>query len=182
MSKQEAAPQQRTYAPDDAVDQETRRRVRNFLHYEAEILDDRELREWLDLMAEDLEYRVPVRVSQEGMDSDFINMHHIKDSLYTLRARIDRLDTEYAWAERPPSRYRHHISNIRVKQGDADDELAVKSNVLVYISEGDEPDYTVLSGERQDTLRRVDGELRLVERIVYLDNTTLPLGKISVFI
>jgi 3-phenylpropionate/cinnamic acid dioxygenase small subunit len=117
------------------------------------------------------------------MDSDFIGMHHINDNLFTLQARIDRLETEYAWAERPPSRYRHHISNIRVRHGEADDELSVKSNVLVYITEGDDPDYTVISGERQDTLRKADdGSLRLAERLVYLDNTTLPLDKISVFI
>ena len=36
----------------------------------------------------------------------------------TLRGRVARLDTGMAWAEDPPSRTRHMISNIEVEAGD----------------------------------------------------------------
>ena len=36
----------------------------------------------------------------------------------TLAGRIARLDTGMAWAEDPPSRTRHLVSNVEVKAGE----------------------------------------------------------------
>ena len=47
----------------------------------------------------------------------------------TLGRRIARLETGMAWAEDPPSRTRHMLSNIEVEPGDAASELKVYTNV-----------------------------------------------------
>jgi 3-phenylpropionate/cinnamic acid dioxygenase small subunit len=65
---------------------------------------------------------------------------------------------------------------------DRDGEMAVGSSVLVYRSRGDKPTYDILSGERRDVLRRVNGTWKLARRMVILDNTTLPTHNLSFFL
>src|SRR5581483_742568 len=93
-----------------------------------------------------------------GFDDRMAHMYEDRDS---LEMRALRVNTEYAWAEEPPSRTRHFVTNVRVSGGERGDELAVRSNLLLYRTRGDVPAYDILSAERRDVLRRCDGELRL---------------------
>ena len=40
-------------------------------------------------------------------------MAHFDEDKYSLRRRVARFPTEHAWTEDPPSRLRHHITNVR---------------------------------------------------------------------
>ena len=60
-----------------------------------------------------------------------------------------------AWAEDPPSRTRHLITNIEVVAGDTADELRVYSNFLVYRTRA-ETEEEFFVGSRDDVLRRQD--------------------------
>ncbi len=104
----------------------------NFLFHEADLLDTGAFREWLSLMTDDLVYRIPLRVTKEvGQGFGFLDsMSHMDDTFYTLEKRVHRLESEYAWAEIPPSRTRHFVSNIRVRPGGNDSEVQVDSNLL----------------------------------------------------
>jgi 3-phenylpropionate/cinnamic acid dioxygenase small subunit len=85
-----------------------------------------------------------------------------------------------AWAEDPPSRTRHIVNNVEVEPADAEGELKVYSNVVVYRSRGEtEQDFFV--GARQDLLRRVDGALTIARRRVVLDQNVLVAKNISIF-
>jgi ethylbenzene dioxygenase beta subunit len=161
--------------------------IEDFLYREAELLDEGRYREWLGLVTDDVRYQVPVRVARErgaaasavtGVASNSFHLDEDKDS---LELRVDRLETGFAWAEEPPSRIRHFVSNVRVDPV-SQDEVAVRSSVLVYRSRWDRPGHDLLSGERQDVLRRVDGEWRLAKRWVVLDSTTLPTLNLSFLI
>lgn len=153
----------------------TLREVTEWLSMEAELLDNGKYREWLDLVTEDLSYVVPLRVTREReAESDvIIGMSHQDDDADSMEMRVLRLETEYAWAEDPPSRSRHFVTNIRVTPGENADEYAVKSNLLLYRTRGDVPSFDILSGERQDVLRRVADRFRLAKRVVLLDQTTV---------
>ena len=161
--------------------------IEDFLYREAELLDEGRYGEWLVLVTDDIRYQVPVRVARErGAAASAVtgvatNSFHLDEDKDSLELRVDRLETGFAWAEEPPSRIRHFVSNVRV-QPLADDELAVRSSVLVYRSRWDRPGHDLLSGERQDTLRRVDGQWRLAKRWVVLDSTTLPTLNLSFLI
>jgi hypothetical protein len=61
------------------------------------------------------------------------------------------------------------VSNVRVRTGDARDELQVTSNILVYRNRSWETEADLFCGERQDVLRRIDGRWWLARRIVLLD-------------
>lgn len=82
---------------------------------EAALLDDRHHHEWLELLTDDVVYRVPVRVtSAHTLETSTSTMDHFSEDMYSLRKRVLRFDTDHAWAEDPPSRTRRFITNIRV--------------------------------------------------------------------
>jgi ethylbenzene dioxygenase beta subunit len=157
--------------------------VEEFLYREAELLDDGRLREWLALLTEDVRYQVPVRITKEHGAGDGVSdeMFHLDEDIHSLQLRVERLETGFAWAEDPPSRIRHFVANVRAEEL-GDDEAAVRSNVLVYRSRRDSAAHDVLSAERRDVLRRVDGRWRLARRRVILDSTTVPTLNLSFFL
>lgn len=154
-----------------------------FYNREAELLDEKELEAWLETMTDDVTYDMPIRVSREkGAErSEFSEAgFNYREDRSTLEARVERFQSEFAWSEDPPSRTRHHVSNVRVDDVDGD-EVRAKTNLLLFRGQGEDSAGTVLSAERHDTLRREDGELKLAARDVYLDHTVLPMKNIPVF-
>lgn len=155
-----------------------------FLHLEAELLDDQRFYEWLDLLTDDIQYVMPVRLTREkAQGKGFIaKMSHFAETKYTLKKRIERLDSEYVWAEDPPSRTRHFITNIRLSFENLDKkEVNSKSNVLIYRSRGDEPTYDILSAERHDILRQTQAGWRLASRYIYLDHSVVMTRNLAIF-
>jgi 3-phenylpropionate/cinnamic acid dioxygenase small subunit len=98
----------------------------------------------------------------------------------TLAARVARLDTGMAWAEDPPSRTRHLITNVEVELGETEAEITVYSNFLVYRSRAEtEEDFYV--GARRDVLRRVEGCWKVACRRMVLDQAVLTAKNLSIF-
>jgi 3-phenylpropionate/cinnamic acid dioxygenase small subunit len=158
--------------------------VVDFLYEEAALLDDRDHRGWLDRVAPDIQYVVPVRITSPHTlaDSTLDDMAHFDEDLYSLEKRVERLETEHAWAEDPPSRTRRFVTNIRCWEGDAADEIVVRSNLLVFRSRGDLLGPDLLSGQRTDLLRRTDDGLRLARREVLLDESVLRTQNLAIFL
>lgn len=153
-----------------------------FLNREARLLDNWDLEGWLDLLADDLEYRVPVRVTREiGKDEFREGSTHFAETKQSLEFRVEKAQSEYNWSENPPSRIRHFVSNVDVRSIDGD-EIDVESNLLLFRNKQDETDYDLLSGRREDVLRDVDGDLKLAERAVYLDATVLGIEYLSTYL
>lgn len=160
------------------------RRCEQFLYREAACLDDGRLHDWLALLTDDVEYRVPRRLERERgseQPTRSEDAYHFRDDRGTLETRVQRYDHEYAWAENPPSRTRRFVSNVRVEEL-GDDEFEVTSNLLLYRDRGDGADHDLLVGERIDCLRLVDGELKLAERVVDLDQPVIPSKNLSFFL
>lgn len=158
--------------------------VVDFLYTEAALLDDREHRAWLDVLAPDIHYLVPVRITSPHTlaDSALDDMAHFDEDRYSLVKRVERLETEHAWAEDPPSRTRRFVTNIRCWLGDADDEIVARSNLLLFRSRGDVLGPDLLSGQRTDLIRRTDTGLRLAKRQVLLDESVLRTQNLAIFL
>ena len=156
--------------------------VEQWLTHEAELLDNRRYRDWLGLLTDDVVYRMPVRVTSAHSldDSTLEDMDHFDEDRYSLVKRVERFETEHAWTEDPPSRTRHYVTNVRVRE--EGDELVVKSYLLLFRSRGDVREPDLVSAERTDLLRRVDGELRLARREVLVDESVLRTQNLAVFI
>ena len=156
-----------------------------FLFREAELLDDRRFSEWLETcLSEDLEYLVPIRTTREstsGTPEFSTTSFHQKDSYANMKVRVARLMTEHAWAEDPPSRTRRLVTNVRVRNLSGD-EVEVRSNLMLYRSQGASTGHDLIVGERRDVLRMEVSGLRLRRRVVLLDHTTLGTANLGVFL
>ena len=173
------------------------REIEQFLYREARLLDNRQYHQWLDLLAEDIRYWMPMRsnryapisksiasldeAQQEVRDltepHELAIMDETKDS---LRRRIARLDSGLAWAEDPPSRTRHIIANVEAEPADSGDEVKVYSNFIMYRTRGErEEEFYV--GSREDVLRRSAGGWLLAYRRIVLDQTVMSAKNVSNF-
>jgi len=165
------------------VSAQMREEVEDFLYREAELLDTGRLEDWLALLTDDVQYRMPVRLTRERTSptdrSD--EMQLFWEDRTTIELRIRRLRTDFAWAEDPPSRTRHFVSNVRIADPRSD-EVDVRSYVLVYRNRGDTGGYELISGERRDVLRRVAGAWRLARREVIIDQASLANQNLAIFV
>ncbi len=166
------------------VDRETVLDITEFLYREALALDERRFRDWLEFLADDIRYEVPVRVTREGLaDWELAPTSRIfDDTKDTLEVRVRRLETDFAWAEQPPSRTRHLVTNVVVDVTDNIDEFLVSSNVFIYRSRGDDPNPSFYSLFRKDTIRRTGEWWELARRWAALDQSLINAHNMSIFI
>jgi 3-phenylpropionate/cinnamic acid dioxygenase small subunit len=173
------------------------REIEQFLYREARLLDERRFEEWLALLTDDVRYWMAARSNRYPRRSKAIAIldpdRYVENDLthngelaildedkQSLTGRVARLDTGMAWAEDPPSRTRHLITNIELAPGATTAELRVYSNFLVYRSRGEtEQDFYI--GARSDVLRRADGGWKIAERKVTLDQNVLLAKNVSIF-
>lgn len=156
----------------------------DFLNYEAELLDDLAERTWLDeCVSRDVVYQLPLRQTVERARGNGVveGMFHLNEDHGSLSSKVKRNETAYAWAEDPPSRVRHFVTNIRVRHGDEPGTLAVRSNILIYRTRQDQTTPQLLSGERHDELVEEGGQLRLRRRVTILDLTVIGTHNLSIF-
>jgi 3-phenylpropionate/cinnamic acid dioxygenase small subunit len=157
--------------------------VTDWLLTEAELLDDLREREWLEgMVSRDVVYQVPLRQTVERSRGFGFSetTFHLNERYGSLESRVLRNETQFAWAEDPPSRIRHYVSNIRVRESE-DGSLAVRSNLMVYRTRQDQTTPQLLGGERRDVLRREDGRLMLLHRRMMLDLTVIATHNLSIF-
>jgi 3-phenylpropionate/cinnamic acid dioxygenase small subunit len=144
---------------------------------EAEALDEGRLDDWEALLADDIVYRLPVRVTVHRRDGDgFIGeMGHFEEDILSLKTRVRRvMKTNSAWSEDPPSRTRRHITNVRLERVPGGDMLHVRSYLFLVRSRWDDPTFEFLSAERRDILRPTDtGSWELARRTIRIDQSNL---------
>ena len=154
-----------------------------FLVEEAALLDTADFAGWLDLLCEDIRYVMPVRVTTArgaGFDS-LAGMGHFDEDMYALRKRVQRLATDHAWTEDPPSRTRHFVTNVRTFRKEGED-LRVESALLLFRSRGDTREADLLSAGRTDLLRATVDGLRLARREITVDESVLRTQNLAVFL
>lgn len=158
--------------------------VEQFYYREARLLDGRQYAEWLKLFTDDVSYWMPIRRTKTTKDLDLEftpkgAVAFFDDDLEMLASRVKKLDTGYSWSEDPPSRTRHLITNIEVLEVEGD-ELATYSNFHLYRTRlNSEEDSWI--GHREDRLRRVDGQLKIASRKIFLEQTVLLSPNLSSF-
>ncbi|HEY1854043.1 MAG TPA: 3-phenylpropionate/cinnamic acid dioxygenase subunit beta [Solirubrobacterales bacterium] len=156
-----------------------------FLVEEAHVLDRRDFATWVEMLAPDIRYRVPVRATAAGMSPDNENqeMGHFDEDHFSLRKRVERFSTEHAWAEDPPSRTRRFVTNFRSFATAAEGEVVVESCLLLYRSRGDALEPALISAARTDRLRGLGGERpQLASRLATVDDSVLRTPNLAVFI
>lgn len=165
------------------------REVEEFLHREADTIDNRYFEEWLDFFTDDIRYWVPIRRNLEFKKrfEDATDEHQaawIDDNRMTLVARVYQVLTKIHWAEEPLSRVSHLVTNIfvdGVEQGERGEEIVVRSKLLVHRSRMEEAG-EMLVGKREDRIRRTSEGLRICMRKILIDQATLSAKNLSFFL
>src|ERR1700741_279717 len=176
--------------PGRLADRETHFEVEQFYYEEAQLLDDGRFADWLDLLADDLDYWMPTRTNRLRRQQALSISARGEAAFYdetkeSLAWRIRRFDSGMAWAEDPPSRTRHLVTNVVVHHVDSDQgsgsDLAARSAFLVYRNRL-EHEVNLFAGCRTDILRRSpDGGLKVARRVILLDQSVLLAKNISTF-
>jgi 3-phenylpropionate/cinnamic acid dioxygenase small subunit len=154
--------------------------VEQFLYREARLLDERRLNEWLDLLADELHYWMPMRrnIKFGDWDLEFTRsedeINWFDEGKDILAGRIRQINTGIHWPEEPVSRFEHMITNVEVVGVDGD-EIRVNSKFFCYQNRlQDEVNHFV--GRREDLLRRDPSTgFKIVKRkIILAQNVMLP--------
>lgn len=152
------------------------REIEQFLYHEAQLLDDERFHEWLDLLADDLVYVIPLRESVQGGASQFVDPDGgelgfvlMDEDKTSMALRIARLDTGMAYAELPPSVTKRLITNVRVAPAEDGDGLSIDSNfACLQLRLRADRSETIFFGSRRDRLRKVSGSWMIAAREVRL--------------
>ena len=160
-------------------------RVQSFYNVEARLIDDLQLTDWVELFTDDVRYWMPLVTNRIGRDlgkerSRFGEVAHFDENKTSLVNRVKRLATGMAWAETPPSRTRHFITNVEIMDASDDGSLQVRSNFLVYRSHL-EHDQELFSGFRDDTLRPHGDSWKVARRGIVLDASVVLQKSLGIF-
>jgi len=159
-------------------------RILETLYDEAAVLDERRFDDWVAMLAPDLIYTAPIRLTRTGPNRDrdvMRTMMHFDDNYQSILMRTGRL-SKSAWAEDPPSRTRRFITNVRVGEAEAPDEYEVVSYLYLSRSRGENPEYEITTAERRDIWRFAGGSYKLSRREIILDQATLSMSNLAVFL
>jgi 3-phenylpropionate/cinnamic acid dioxygenase small subunit len=111
-----------------------REEAENFLYKESRLLDRRDFAAWLDLFTEDAIYWLPMNEGPETALEPSV----LRDDKKTLAMRVHQLLHKPHYAQRPPSRTVHAISNVTVEATEQADESLIGCNFMVTeMREGD---------------------------------------------
>jgi len=156
----------------------TRERIESFLYDELALLDRWQLDEWLALFAATGRYVVPPLDRPDAPDDS--GLYLINDDRERLESRVRQYLGPSAWAENPPSRTRHTVTNVRFRAA-ADGLVSVSANFVVYRFRHEQMDTFV--GAYEHRLQEAGGSYLFLERKAILDLEALrPHGKLSIIV
>lgn len=165
--------------------------VEDFLYEEANLLDERRFRDWLDLLSDDISYFMPMRrnvkfgqhAERENTKSG-VGISWFDEDKWTLTKRVDQILTGVHYAEEPLSRICHMVSNVQIRKVtpslEAPQEVEVRSRFLVYQNRVEYETYTFV-GKRTDVLRRTPAGWKIARREIILDQNVLLAKNLTAF-
>jgi len=154
------------------------------LNHEAWLLDNHRYSEWLALLADDIAYTMPVTttLARGSLPGRAGSLAHFDEDHYSLAKRVERLLSDHAWTEDPPSRTRRFVTNLTVAPDEHPKQWQARSYLLLFRSRGDRL-AEWLSAERQDLWRKEEGESWVLgKRTITVDEAVLRTQNLAVFL
>jgi len=161
----------------------TRQEAEDFLYREARLLDSGQLEEWLGLFAADGIYWLPIDERADPEREPSI----IYDDATQRAKRVFQLLQGSHYAQVPPSRTVHVISNVEVEDGATASEVTLRCNVIVYeLRPGDHQELQVGLGRLRALVGRCEYRLQweqerwaiVLKKVVLIDRD-LPLHNLT---
>jgi 3-phenylpropionate/cinnamic acid dioxygenase small subunit len=145
--------------------------IEDFYFQEADLLDERKFRDWLDILAEDITYFMPIRRNVKfGQHASRENtklgegISWFDEDKWTLTKRVEQILTGVHYAEEPLSRITHIVT----------------SRFLIYQNRVEYETYTFV-GRRNDTLRLTDHGWKVAKREILLEQNILLAKNLTMF-
>jgi biphenyl 2,3-dioxygenase subunit beta len=187
VSNISADPESQPASSAEPVSAQLHHEIEQFLYYEARLLDERRFEEWYELLADDLQYVMPTRYNRLRREAqhEFAGAdeaQHFDEDKHSIAQRIRRLRSGTAWAEDPPSRTRHFVSNVVARRSARPEEFEVDCYYLLYRSRL-EREVEIFAGMRHDLVRRSSETPRwqIARRRIILDQTVILARNLSFF-
>jgi 3-phenylpropionate/cinnamic acid dioxygenase small subunit len=165
--------------------------IEDFYFHEADLLDDRRFRDWLDILADDITYFMPIRRNVKfGQHAARENtrigegISWFDEDKWTLTKRVEQILTGVHYAEEPLSRICHMVSNVQIRGVRPDleqpGEIDVTSRFLIYQNRVEYETYTFV-GRRNDMLRMTDAGWKVAKREILLEQNILLAKNLTMF-
>lgn len=176
---------------DHKISLELRAEIEDFFYQEADCIDERCFKDWLDMLHEDIKYFMPMRRNvkfgqhaekentRQGMDISWFD-----EGKWTLTKRVEQILTGVHYAEEPLSRTSHLITNIRLLehgQNEQGQEIVKTScRFYVYLNRV-EYEVEEMVGKRYDTLVKTEQGWKVLNREIILDQNVLLVKNLTTF-
>jgi ethylbenzene dioxygenase subunit beta len=173
------------HTPVALVPADEARAVEAFLYREARLLDDNDYDGWIGMMHPDIRYWMPLIQSRHKKDKalryDPDRMAHFDETLETLKLRASRFNQKTAWAEDPPTRHCHFVTNIEVEAGEHANQWLAHS-LVISLRNRNEDEECWLGGRRSDIICRDEtGALKLLRRHIFMAQSVLLSKNLNTF-
>lgn len=186
-----AAVQQPPRLARDAAYYEVKREIEEFLYDEANLLDDRQFAPWLESLADDLEYFMPMEFNvkfgdhaRRELTTRDKQMSWFNEGKWTLTKRAEQIMTGVHWAEEPLSRVSRLVSNVQLAamhtNSDGALEVDVSSRFLTYQNRCEYEQYFFV-GDRKDRVRKTPQGWKLCRREIRIHQNVLLAKNLSIF-
>lgn len=159
----------------------TRSEAEDFLYHEADLLDRRDYDAWLELFTNDGIYWLPMEEAGDPLMESSI----LYDDSKMRAMRVHQLLRKSHYAQIPPSRTVHAVSNVRVMPPEHTDETLVHCTLMVTeLREGNYlqlglGNQRVFAAHGEYRLRQgPDGPLIALRKLVLI-NRDLPIENLS---
>lgn len=165
-------------SPQVRSDAELARSVEDLLYFEADLLDEWRLHEWLALFSESGRYLIPATDKPDGDPTR--DLFLVQDDRFLLEQRVNSLLTRAAHAEYPHSRTRRLVTNVKATETE-DRRVDVSANFAIFRARNGVVD--TYFGRYLHVLERSDEGFRFLTRKSILDLDALrPHGKVSIIL
>lgn len=177
--------------PRDTRYYEIKREIEEFLYDESNLLDERRFKEWLETLAEDLRYFMPMEYNVKAgehakreLTKREEHMSWFNEGKWTLTKRAEQIQTGVHWAEEPLSRVCRMVSNVQLtaieRNAAGELEVDVTSRFLIYQNRCEYEQYYFV-GDRFDRIRLTSDGWRLAQREIRIHQNVLLAKNLTVF-
>lgn len=177
--------------PRDTRYYEIKREIEEFLYDESTLLDERRFKEWLETLAEDLRYFMPMEFNvkagthaKQELTKREEHMSWFNEGKWTLTKRAEQILTGVHWAEEPLSRVCRMVSNVQlsaIERNPAGElEVDATSRFLIYQNRCEYEQYFFV-GDRFDRIRLTSAGWRLAQREIRIHQNVLLAKNLTVF-
>ncbi len=156
----------------------TEKDLTDFVVREARLIDERKFLDWLALFAEDGIYWMPLEWDQE---EEHLTTSLLYEDMLLLRTRVQRLEGERTFSQKPKSRCQHLLQAPQIDSIDHDANVYQTFTPFHY-AETRFDEQVILAGWARHSLSVIDGELKIRKKRVDIVNCDAPHRNIQLFI